>query len=319
MLRILALSLLVALAAAACSSAGVSTSLATSTTTEPPPASLIDVLEQRNEFSTFLDLARRAGLEGTLLDDGPITILAPTDAAFAAVDSEQLADLASEPETLREALLYHMIADEVPSSVITGPGFATTMSGFNVDLTPTESGILANDASLGAVDIEADNGIIHAVDAVLFIPSVLDVLRQSGTFTTLLGALADEHLELLDSAASITFFATSDVGFAGSDGTRFRQLTSDPEAVDAWFMYHLVDGAVELDELRAAPVVLTMLGVAAPVGERREFTTIADADVVITDVPAANGVIHIVDDLFFPPDPPTDAGEDGAEVEQPDE
>jgi uncharacterized surface protein with fasciclin (FAS1) repeats len=317
-MRVVVFAVALAVVAAACGGTDVITESTsdTTSTTGAPPVLLVDVLEARGDFSTFLDLARRAGLEGTLLDDGPITVFAPTDAAFAAADADILAGLAADPEALRQALLYHMVADALPSATVTGRGFVTTMAGFNLDLEPTEGGLLANDVAVSELDLVADNGFIHVADAVLFIPSILDVLRQSGTFGVLIDALTDEQLEMLDTGGPFTFFATADLAFGGPDGGKFREIAGDPAKVDAWFLYHLVDGATNLAALRAVPEIQTLLGIPLPIGERGEFTTAGGADVVITDVPSANGIIHIVDDLYFPPEPPTDGGDEGSEGEE---
>ena len=243
------------LVATACGGGAEPTSSTTSssTTTEVPPVLLVDLLEERPELSTFLDLATGAGLLATLLDEGPYTLFAPTNAAFENADQAVLAELSADPEALRNILLYHMIPDRVPSEAVTGPGFATTMAGFNVDITPGETGLLANDVRVSEVDLVADNGIIHIVEEVLFIPSILDVLIQSGTFTQILEALDEQQLAMLDDEGPLTFIATNDVAFAGDGEGRFREIIGKPAAVDAWFMYHLIDGAAELSNLQAVP------------------------------------------------------------------
>ena len=138
--------------------------------------SIVDVAVEAGSFSTLVAAVQAAGLEETLAAGGPFTVLAPTDEAFvAALDALGLtaAELLADTETLTSILTYHVIEGEVPAAtVVTLDGqSAETLNGASVDISVDGETVMVNDATVVAVDVAADNGIIHVIDTVLLPPS----------------------------------------------------------------------------------------------------------------------------------------------------
>lgn len=123
-----------------------------------------------DSFSTLIELVTIADLVGELSTGGPYTILAPTNDAFAALPAETVEALIADPEALQQVLLYHVIPGILPSDLVE-PGSITTAEGSPVELVETETGATINGANVIAVDILANNGIIHVIDQVLIPPS----------------------------------------------------------------------------------------------------------------------------------------------------
>lgn len=143
---------------------------------EESMGSIVDVAVEAGSFTTLVAAVQAAGLEETLATGGPFTVFAPTDEAFAAA-LEALGltaeELLADTETLTSILTYHVIDGEVPAStVVTLDGeSAETLNGASVDISVDGETVMVNDATVVAVDVAADNGIIHVIDSVLLPPS----------------------------------------------------------------------------------------------------------------------------------------------------
>jgi uncharacterized surface protein with fasciclin (FAS1) repeats len=142
-------------------------------TPEPTTTTVADVLEAEG-FSTLLEAVSAAGLGDTLAGEGPFTVFAPTDAAFDALPEGVLAGLLADPEALSEVLSYHVLGAALDAEAITSAGdsFQTTVQGAPVGVTVNDDGVMLNAiATVTQTDLEADNGVVHAIDAVLLPPA----------------------------------------------------------------------------------------------------------------------------------------------------
>jgi Secreted and surface protein containing fasciclin-like repeats len=119
-------------------------------------------------FTTLLTAAEAAGLVDTLKGDGPFTVFAPTDAAFAALPEGTVEDLLKpeNKEKLTEILTYHVVPGEVMSSDLTEGMTAETVEGGALTVT-LEGGPKVNGVSISQPDVDASNGVIHVIDGVL--------------------------------------------------------------------------------------------------------------------------------------------------------
>jgi uncharacterized surface protein with fasciclin (FAS1) repeats len=133
---------------------------------------IVDIAVGDSRFDTLVEAVTAAGLVDTLSGEGPFTVFAPTDAAFAALDEDTLDALLADPENaLRDVLLYHVVAGEVPAESVVTLTSAPTVGGASIKIDVTEDGVVL-DRSVNVVitDIEASNGVIHVIDAVLLPP-----------------------------------------------------------------------------------------------------------------------------------------------------
>ena len=164
-----------ALALTGCSSDSDDSATSDPTTpaaTEATVGDIVEVASGNPDFSILTTALTEAGLVETLQGPGPFTVFAPTNEAFEALP-EGLLDtllLPENEETLTAILTYHVVPAEVPSSAIE-PGDVATVEGSTVTLA-TDDGVTVNDATVTTADVEASNGVIHVIDAVLVPPSV---------------------------------------------------------------------------------------------------------------------------------------------------
>ena len=133
---------------------------------------IVDVAVANGSFETLVAAVTAADLAETLSGDGPFTVFAPTDDAFAALP-EGLVDALLLPEnkdTLAKILTYHVVAGQVMAADVTD-GDVATVEGQTVALS-TDGGVTVNGANVIIADVPASNGVIHAIDAVILPPDV---------------------------------------------------------------------------------------------------------------------------------------------------
>lgn len=140
-------------------------------------ADIVDVAIADGSFDTLVELLSQVGIDEDLRGFGRFTVFAPTDAAFEAVPASVMSALAQDSELLAKVLAYHVVASGQPltSDTLTdGPLTTTERSEIVVDVDGRS--VSVNDATVVRADIEASNGVIHAIDEVLIPPSVLERL-----------------------------------------------------------------------------------------------------------------------------------------------
>ena len=164
---------IVGLAVAGCggedsSSEGMARTAAPAATMEETmQENLVETAVAAGDFKTLTSLVEQAGLAETLSGEGPFTVFAPTDDAFAKVPQETLDALGADPEALKAVLLYHVVDGEARASDVAELSSAETLNGESVELETTDGGVKVNDAKVVRADVTASNGVIHVIDEVL--------------------------------------------------------------------------------------------------------------------------------------------------------
>lgn len=139
---------------------------------ERPSEDIVEVASTTEGFSTLVTALGSAGLIETLQGDGPFTVFAPTDDAFAELP-DGLLDSLLEPEneeTLQRILTYHVIDAEVLAADVEA-GSVETVEGNTIEIT-TDDGVMVNQATVVQTDILASNGVIHVIDEVILPPDI---------------------------------------------------------------------------------------------------------------------------------------------------
>lgn len=132
-------------------------------------ADIVDVAVGAGNFTTLVAAVQAAGLVDTLKGEGPFTVFAPTDAAFAALPEGTVQGLLNDIPALTAILTYHVVPGKVMSSDLAEGMTAATVNGANVTIT-LGGGAKVNGANIVQADIEASNGVIHVIDAVILPP-----------------------------------------------------------------------------------------------------------------------------------------------------
>ena len=129
-------------------------------------ADIVDTAIEAGQFETLIAAVQAAGLEETLRGEGPFTVFAPTDDAFAALPEGTVEALLEDIPTLTSILTYHVVPGAVLSGALTDGMVAETVQGQSVTFT-VRGTVQVDSATVVTPDIEASNGVIHVIDSVL--------------------------------------------------------------------------------------------------------------------------------------------------------
>ena len=269
-------------------------------------ASIVEVASRSGQFSTLLKAAVEADLADTLSKDGPFTIFAPTDEAFAELPHGVLTELLKKKNKsqLADLLKYHVVAGSYYSNELPLLPLKT-LNGQDVKFTVGSGSVFINGSQVLTADIEASNGVIHVIDKVL-IPqkpaSVVEVASRSGQFSTLLKAAVEADLaDTLSKDGPFTIFAPTDEAFAELPHgvlTELLKKKNKSQLADL-LKYHVVAGSYYSNELPLLPLkTLNGQDVKFTVGSGSVF--INGSQVLTADIEASNGVIHVIDKVLIP-------------------
>ncbi|CAM2070057.1 Fasciclin domain-containing protein [Sulfidibacter corallicola] len=271
---------------------------------------IVDTAAAAGDFTTLLQAAEAAGLVDALRGDGPLTVFAPTDDAFAALPDGTLDALLADTDALANVLLYHVVSGQVLAADVVTLDTVEMLNGDTVTITANDDGVKINDANVVATDILASNGVIHVIDAVLIPPTqtqddIVDTAAAAGDFTTLLQAAEAAGLvDALRGDGPLTVFAPTDDAFAALPAGTLDALLADPEALADILLYHVVSGQVLAADVVSLDTVEMLNGDTATITANDDGVKINDANVVATDILASNGVIHVIDGVLIPPEDP---------------
>ena len=289
-------------------------------------SSIVDLASQTESLSTLVSALQVTGLDATLSSSGAFTVLAPTNDAFDAfLTSINAASLDDIPvDVLTNVLLNHVFIGEVQSSSLSN-GYASTQavstaSGSNMSIyINTDNGVTFNGvSSVTAADVVASNGIVHIVDGVIGLPTVVTFALADPNFEILVQALTRDDLTmdfvgLLNSSTSpptpLTVFAPVNNAFVNLlDELGLSGLNDiDEPTLSAVLTYHVVTGANQLSINLSDGMEFTTAGGGTLLfnfGDNGEGILTDNnertSNIIAVDVQADNGIIHAIDTVVLP-------------------
>ena len=276
-------------------------------TPEPEPGTIVDIAVGDERFETLVAALQAASLVETLQGEGPFTVFAPTDDAFAALPEGTVEALLGDIPALTEILLYHVVAGNAVATDVVTLDSVTTVQGDAVNITVDGDTVLLNEARVLITDIEAANGTIHVIDSVLIPPedlgTIVDIAEGDGRFETLVAALqAADLVETLQGEGPFTVFAPTDDAFAALPEGTVEALLGDIPALTEILLYHVVAGNAKAADVVTLDSVTTVQGDAVNITVDGDTVLLNEARVLITDIEAANGTIHVIDSVLIPPE-----------------
>ncbi len=275
------------------------------------PQTIAEIASADARFSTLVSALERTNLVDVLNATGSFTVFAPTNDAFSAlgVDLSAVSD-----EALAEILLYHVLGAAVQSGNLgEGQTYASTAAAtgpggnaLSVLIEKSGGAVKINGkANVTTADVQASNGVIHIIDAVITPMSVVDHALANENFVELVGALGSASgglVDVLSGEGPFTVFAPINPAF---EAIAEVTATLSADQLAGVLTYHVVAGAnVRSGDLSDGQVVQTVngsnftinLGGAATITDEQGST----ANIVLTDVQATNGVIHVLDKIILP-------------------
>lgn len=289
--------------------------------TEQTTNSIADYVASKEDYSSLKAALDKAGLTQTLKGDGNFTVFAPNNEAFATfLTANGFASLNDVPtDVLKNVLLNHVIGAKVLSGDLS-TGYVNTMateatSEANLSLyVDTSSGVKLNGISnVTTADILADNGVIHAVDKVIALPTVVTFASADPNFSILVSALTREDqpdfVSVLStqegtSPAPFTVFAPTNDAFVALLGELGVSGLGDidGETLTATLNTHVIAGAnVRSEDLTNGTVSTLGADLVVDAGNG----TLTDpngrvSNIIVVDVQAVNGVVHAIDTVLLP-------------------
>lgn len=270
-------------------------------------ADIVDTAVQAGSFKTLAAALEAAGLVDALKGEGPFTVFAPTDDAFAQLPEGTVESLLK-PENkdkLTAILTYHVVPGSVKADQVVKLTGATTLNGQRVDINVADGKVSVDDASVVKTDIECSNGVIHVIDSVLMPASdnIPTTAEKAGSFSTLLAAVNAAGLaEALSGEGPFTVFAPTDDAFAAlPEGTVETLLKPENrDKLAAILKYHVIPGRIYSDDALKAKKAETLQGQPIKIMAKNGKAMVNKANLVATDIDASNGVIHVIDSVLMP-------------------
>ncbi|WP_269225884.1 fasciclin domain-containing protein [Flavobacterium eburneipallidum] len=287
---------------------------------KPADNTITGIAKTNPNLTILVQALVKADLATTLQATGPYTVFAPTNAAFTAfLKTTPYATINDVPkETLTQILLNHVVSGNVKSTDLS-TGYVKTLaksaaSGTNtmsmyVDLT---SGVKLNGvAKVTTADVMATNGVVHVVDAVINLPTVVTHATANPNFTSLVGALTKtgqpDFVSILSGTGPFTVFAPTNDAFTafntelapgGIAGVSDANLTKV-------LQYHVVNGNILAASLREGQIVNTLqtpqtFTIQLAGGAKIKDINNRISTIVATDVQCSNGVIHVLNKVLLP-------------------
>ncbi len=272
----------------------------------PPVITVVDIVVNSAAYDTLEAAVIAAGLADDLSGAGPFTVFAPTDDAFKALPAGTLETLLGDPTgDLADILLYHVVGAKAMSTDLSNGQTITTLLGKDITVTINGEGVFINNAKVTVADIEADNGVVHVIDAVILPPviTVVDIVVNSPVHETLEAAVIAAGLaDDLSGAGPFTVFAPTDDAFDALPAGTLETLLANPtgDLADI-LLYHVVGGKAMSTGLSNGQTITTLLGKDITVTINGEGVFINNAKVTVADIEADNGVVHVIDAVLLPP------------------
>lgn len=275
------------------------------------PPTVVDLAVDNGNFTSLVAALIKADLVSTLEGDGPFTVFAPTDAAFADLLSDlgasSLDDIPA--EDLIPILQQHVVSGNVRSTDLSS-GDVQTLNG-TISVEVGDQVTINGNASVTAVDIQGKNGVVHVIDKVILPPqNIVDIASGDENFESLVAALTKAELvETLQGEGPFTVFAPTDAAFeqllADLGLSGLDELTK--EDLTPILLYHVLSGKVMSSDLTDGYV--SSLSPGAEAGTNAAILIDAalaqlngDITISTTDIEASNGVIHVIDKVMLPND-----------------
>lgn len=266
---------------------------------------IAEIAVEDGRFETLVAALSAADLVETLSGEGPFTVFAPTDDAFAALPDGTVEALLNDIPTLTDILLYHVVAGEVPAEDVVTLTQAETVQGQPVVVSTMGGGVMVNNAEVIQTDVMASNGVIHVIDSVILPPSddLVGIAVADDRFSTLVAAVqAADLVETLQGDGPFTVFAPTNEAFAKLPAGTVESLLADIPTLTNILLYHVVPGRVVSGDVVGVSSAPTAQGSDIDVSVSGGSVLLnGDSRVVETDILATNGVVHVIDTVILPP------------------
>ncbi|XP_054710682.1 uncharacterized protein LOC129220309 [Uloborus diversus] len=266
-----------------------------------PLAPLYDFLIQKR-LQQFCKLLRDAKLEQIIQDlGGSWTLFAPTDASFIFLPGGTLEELQRNPETLRDFILYHFVASDLPSSQIQNELLVNSVQGSPLRFNIYDQVLTVSGAQIVEPDLQFELGRIHIIDHPLYpIPTTDIVSYLQQNYREIYRLLLDTGLTDYISSGTFTFLVPDDEAFNFLTIELKEALASNASLAERILFNHILHGSVFVGGITDGMTWETIGGHVITFTIRRGLTFANGIPIILSDVPLTNGVIHVLNRVILP-------------------
>ncbi len=303
-----------------------------------PTMDIVETAIAAGNFKTLVSAVTAADLVNALKSEGPLTVFAPTDEAFAALPEGTVEALLNDIDALTAILTYHVVPGAVTSDQVVKLSSAETLNGASVTITLTGDGkVKIDNATVTIANIKATNGVIHVIDAVL-IPgssgaarlnalsasaslgsgwvarairngdltwltkylSLYTVSRLAGLPTLTTAVKAAGLQSTLMYKGPFTLFGPTEQAFAALPAGTVEGLLKDPATLKNILLYHVTPGVVKAADVVKLTEATMANGSSVSISAVNGGVMINNANVLFVDIATRNGVLHIIDGVLIP-------------------
>jgi len=290
-----------------------------------PAKDILTVAASVSALSTLVTAIKAANVTNDFaMPNGPYTVFAPTDAAFAKLPASTLAYLLAHPDELRHVLFYHVLDHRLYAAEVKNFLVQATLIREEIVFLANSTGIFVNGESqiVGADAADCTNGVVHLIDTVL-VPkqmaqraaawaaapptkNIVQLAQSVPDLSTLVTAVVAAKLaDTLSGPGPFTVLAPQNEAFARLPDGVLAYLLNNIPALTAVLEYHVIAGQVSSSQITDREVVPSLQGgnlTFRVIKDRRGARIfVDDAEVIAADNYATNGVVHIIDQVLFPP------------------
>ncbi|KAL3879184.1 hypothetical protein ACJMK2_031493 [Sinanodonta woodiana] len=271
---------------------------------------LMDLIASSNA-STLLDLINKAGLADVLRDQGPFTVLVPTNAAFAKIPQSDLDVVESDPGKLADMIQYHIVKGDVFSWDLATSEHLQSLNGHVIRVYTTGNKHYFNQAAAVKEELQASNGVLYMIDEVLNVPEgmIAQVLANPDYNTSeFLSLLVKAHLASYFNHTSPTserntVFVPSNDAFNSLPDDMKRTIANNINYLRMLIDYHVHPGTLHASSITKDGTLSTrypghFIGIKMDSSGNAKLNNIAD--LLQTDIEADNGVIHVISHVLIP-------------------
>jgi transforming growth factor-beta-induced protein len=296
-----------------------------------PPKDILTIAVATPELTTLVAAVTAANITAALaMPNGPYTVFAPTNSAFAKIPKATLDYLLAHPDELRPILFYHLTDRRIYADEIRNYQRERTLDGREIVFIVNSTGVFINDeAKVIAVNIDATNGVVHEIDTVLIpaaiaegleervaawssevdapaVPNIVEIAVADPDLSTLVAALTKANLvSTLEGAGPFTVFAPTNEAFAQLPPGILKRLLANVTELTNVLLYHVLAGNVQANQIKNHESVPTAFA-----GHNMTFDIVGpnhnviiidfEARVTRADIEASNGVVHLIDRVLLP-------------------
>jgi transforming growth factor-beta-induced protein len=278
----------------------------------PPAGNIVEIAKDTEKLSSLVAAVVKAQLASALSSDGPFTVFAPTNAAFAKLLAQLGVSLDEvNVDDLKDILLYHVVNKRLFSADLENTSYPT-LNGAGIDVN-TRDLTINGDVNIIATDIIATNGVVHLIDQVLMPPneSIVDIALNTARFSTLVAALkAADLVGVLQGDGPFTVFAPNNDAFNKLPAGVLDKLLKpkNKQILKNILLYHVDNKEILSTDLKKGintvkPLNGSFFSVVKTPHQLfiRDINPVSkDAHIINVDIKGSNGVIHEIDEVLLP-------------------